>query len=124
MQVGESLRVFQRAFENEPGDWVDVRGGHFAAQAHGFQGDGTAASKGIKNFWRTPSIGLADFFAEPIQVCTAFASPVQEATFGLFAGLFLNPAIGKFLLFDACDETSAETLQYLLALLGVAWIGQ
>ena len=32
--VGESLGVFERAFEDEPGDGVDIDGGHVAAQAH------------------------------------------------------------------------------------------
>src|SRR2546426_8931253 len=89
------------------------------AQAHGFQGDGTAASKGIEHFGSAPTIGCADFLTEPVEICAAFASPVQDAALGLFAGLFLNPAIGEFLRLDARDETPAEPLQHLFALLGV-----
>ena len=47
---GKLLRVIKRAFQNEPGHRVDVRGSNIASKTHGFKWDGTAPCKRIEDF--------------------------------------------------------------------------
>ena len=110
MLVGESLRVFQGAFEDEPGDGVDIHGGDFAAQAHGFQRTGTTSGKRVEYFGRTPAIGFTNFVAEPLQIWAGFASPVQDAALGLDADLFLDASTGEFFGFDTLVDMSCQFL--------------
>jgi hypothetical protein len=46
---GELLRIFEGAFEDKPGDRVDVDCGDFSSKPHGFQRDRAAADKGIEH---------------------------------------------------------------------------
>ena len=56
---GELLRVLQRAFEDEPGDGVDVHGRGLAAQPHGLQRDRAAAGERVEHLGRPAAVSLA-----------------------------------------------------------------
>src|SRR5205807_9851727 len=87
---GELLRVFQRAFEDEPGDRVDVDRRCLTAEPHRLQGDRAATGKRVEHLRRAPAISLADFLAEPIEVGAAFAPPMQDAAAGFAFALLDN----------------------------------
>src|SRR5438132_11698936 len=72
---GELLRIFERAFQDEPGDGVDVDCSDFTSEAHRFERDRAAAGERIEHARRASSISLADFIAKELQIGARFAPP-------------------------------------------------
>ena len=73
------LGVFERAFEDEPGYRVDVHGGDLAAEAHGFQRDGSAAGEGVEYLGGASAVGFADLVPEPLERLAVLSAPVEDA---------------------------------------------
>jgi hypothetical protein len=123
---GELLRVFQRAFEDEPGDRVDVDGGGLTSQPHRLQRNGAAAREGVEHSGRPAAVGFLDLIAEPLERLGVFrfATPMQDAPFGLLFLAFDDLSAGHLLAFDALDHLAADFLAQLLPLFRRARIGQ
>ena len=121
--AGELLGVFEGTLEDEPRHRVDVHGGHVAAQAHGFERNGAAARKRVQHLGRTPSVGFADFFAEPLEIGVILTTPMEDAADRFLLHL-LNRAAVDALAFDLFDHTAGHALQERFALFGVSWVGK
>lgn len=91
------LRVFEGAFQYEPGHGVDVHRRDFAAEPHCLQRDRPAPGKRVQHLRRTSAIGLADFFAEPVQIGIGFAAPMQNPASGLPRLDLFNATVGHLL---------------------------
>src|SRR5262245_42901490 len=57
--AGKLLRIFQRAFQNEPRHRIQIGGRHFATEPHRFEWDCSAAGKWVEHFRRTTAVGFA-----------------------------------------------------------------
>ena len=119
----EPLWVFKGALEDEPGDGVDVHGGHLAAQSHGFEGDGAAAREGVQHLGGASAVGLANLVAEPLEVWAVLAPPVEDAALGNLLHL-LNGAPVEPLALDLLDDAPGHAIQHRLAFIGVARVRQ
>ena len=120
---GELLRVFERAFEDEPGDRVDVDRRRLAAEPHRLQRDRTPAGERVEHPRRPPAIGLADLLPEPVEIGTALAPPMQDAAARLALALLDRLAV-DLLFFDYLHDLAGEPPVDRLALLVVAGVGQ
>ena len=123
---GQLLRVFERAFQDEPGNRVDVDGRGLAAQPHGLQRDGPTARERIEHLGRTAAISLTDFIAKPLKVfdILRLALPVQDAALGLLLDPLDRLPIGHLFLLDLLHDLAADLLAELLPLFGRAWVRQ
>ena len=115
--------VLKGALEDEPCDRVDVYGGHLAAKAHRFEGDGAAAGERVEHPGRASAVGLANLVTEPIEVRPVLAAPVEDAARCLLLHL-LDRASVQPPAFDLLDHAPGHALQDSLALLSVARIGK
>src|SRR6516162_2026447 len=86
--ASELLRVFERAFQNEPGDRIDVDRRHLAAEAHRLQRDCAAAGERVEHLWRATVIGFTDLAPEPVEIGPALTPPMQYAAARFAFALF------------------------------------
>jgi len=117
--TGELLGVLQGALEDEPCHRVDVRGGYLTPQAHGLQGDRTAAGKGVEDPGRPATVRLADLLPEPFQCfgVLRLPLPVEDAAFGLLLHPLHDPAARHALTLDLFHHPAADLFAERLALL-------
>src|SRR5208337_2997906 len=121
--AGELLGVFQGAFEDEPGDRVDVNGGRLASQAHGFQRDRPATRERVEHTRSPPTVSLLDLLAEPVHVGAVLVPPVQDTPLRLFLDN-LDRFAADLLLLDLVDDLPANLFQQLLPLFRCSRIKQ
>jgi len=120
---GELLRIFERAFEDEPGDGIDIDRGDVATQTHRFERDRAPAGERIEHSRGAATIGLANFVPEELQVGTRLAPPMENAADGLLALDFDRLAL-DLLFFDLGNDAPTDTLDQPATLLRVTGVGQ
>jgi hypothetical protein len=117
------LRIFERAFEYEPGDRADIDRGDFESKTHRFERDRAAAGERIEHARGAPAISLANFISKELDVGTGLTSPMEDATDGLLP-LDLDRLAAYFLPFDFRNDAPAYMLDESAPLLGIARIRQ
>ena len=81
---GHQARIVQGASQDEPRHGVDIGGGDFASEPHGFKGNGSAAREWIEYPRCPPPECLADLFSKPRQFGRRLTPPMENATNRLF----------------------------------------
>ena len=118
------LRIFECAFEDEPGYWIDVDGSDLATQAHRLKGNCPATCEGIENLGGPSTVCVANPLPEPLQIWPRFSPPVENTAYRFLYLLLFNATARQLLFLYDLYYRATKLLQQLFPLLCIARVGQ